>query len=179
MTRLVAIVTVAGFTCVACGDGLRQTISSPTPSVASTALEPTSGEAKQHNITGTIMSVEKPTRFVVEAKIEIVSGVDAGRFTHSDANGDFVLAGVSAGPVSLRVSKEGFETWTREGILLADDQKIGVELFILPPTDANGVSATGRCNDGSWTWALVSGAACTRNGGLAYGVCPGALCKSQ
>ena len=176
MMRLVAILAVAGVTAAGCGEGTTRTPSSPSP--ASAALEPAAEGVKQHNITGTIMSVEKPIRYVADAKIEIARGADAGRFTHSDPVGDFVLAGVAAGTVTLRVSKAGFQAWTRD-IVLGANQKIGVELFAEPPVDASGAPATGRCNDGSWTWAQVHGAACTRNGGLAYGVCPGPLCKSQ
>lgn len=178
MMRLVAILAITGFTAVACGDGATRTISSPSPSPASATLEPAAEGVKHHHITGTIMSVEKPTRYVTDAKIEISGGADTGRFTHSDAIGDFVLAAVTAGTVTLRVSKAGFQTWTRD-IAVGANQKIGIELFAEPPVDASGAPATGRCNDGSWTWAQVIGAACTRNGGLAYGVCPGPLCKSQ
>lgn len=176
MTRLVPALVVGAFTCVACGDGAAKSVSSPTPATA--AVESSAEGTKQHNITGTIMSVEKPGRYVADAKVEVV-GADAGRITQSDASGNFVLANVTAGTVSLRVSKAGYQTWTRDGISLDGDRKVAVELFVEPPTDASGATATGRCNDGSWTWAPIIAAACTNNGGLAYGVCPGPLCKAQ
>jgi len=177
MTRVVPVLVVAAFTCVACGDSALQSVSSPTPATAATG--PSAEGAKQHNITGTIMSVEKPGRYVADATVAIVGGADAGRTTQSDSSGNFVLANVTAGTVSLRVSKTGYQTWMKDAILLDGDRKVAVELFVEPPTDASGVAATGRCNDGSWTWAQVIAAACTNNGGLAYGVCPGPLCKSQ
>jgi hypothetical protein len=153
-----------------------KSVSSPTPATA--AVESSAEGTKQHNITGTIMSADKPGRYVADAKVEVV-GADAARATQSDAAGNFVLASVTAGTVSLRVSKAGYQTWTKDGISLDGDKKIAVELFAEPPTDASGATATGRCNDGSWTWALIVAAACRDNGGLAYGVCPGPLCKSQ
>jgi hypothetical protein len=177
MVRLVAILAVTGFTTAACGGDATRTISSPSPS-ATSSVEPSAEGVKQHNLTGTIMSVEKPIRHVADARVEITGGADTGRVTHSDSIGDFVLAGVTAGTLTLRVSKPGFQTWTRD-IALDANEKIGVELFVEPPVNDSGASATGRCNDGSWTWAQILGAACTRNGGLAYGVCPGPLCKSQ
>lgn len=176
MTRLVPLLVVAAFTCVACGDGAVKSISSPTP--ASATVESSAEGTKQHNVTGTIVSAEKPVRYVADAKVEVV-GADATRVTQSDADGNFVLASVTAGTVSLRVSKAGYQMWTKDGISLDGDKKIAVELLVEPPTDANGVTATGRCNDGSWTWAPIIAAACTNNGGLAYGVCPGPLCKSR
>ena len=60
----------------------------------------------------------------------------------------------------------------------SSDTKIAVELFPTPPTNSSGATATGRCNDGSWTWATSRADACVNSGGLAYGVCPGPLCKS-
>ena len=176
MTRLVPVLVIAAFTCVSCGDAV-QSVSSPTPATA--AAGSSSEGTKQHNITGTVMSVEKPGRFVADATIEIAGGADSGRTTQSDASGNFVLANVTAGTVSLRVSKSGYQTWAKDGISLEGDKKVGVELFVEPPRDATGVAATGRCTDGSWTWAPIVAAACTNNGGLAYGVCPGPLCKSQ
>jgi hypothetical protein len=176
MSRLVTVLVVATFTCVACGDAV-QSVSSPTPATA--AVGSSSEGAKQHNITGTVMSVEKPGRFGADAKIEVVGGADTGRATQSDAAGNFVLANITAGAVSLRVSKAGYQSWAKDDISLEGDRKVAVELFVEPPRDAGGVAATGRCNDGSWTWAPIVAAACTNNGGLAYGVCPGPLCKSQ
>jgi hypothetical protein len=114
---------------------------------------------------------------VPDAKIEIAAGTDAGRFVFSDASGNFVLTGVNGGPVALRVSKAGYQTWSESGMTLMADRKVSMELFPQPPTNGSGATATARCGDGSWSWAQMMAAACTSNGGVAYGVCPGALCK--
>jgi hypothetical protein len=177
MTRAVAILVVTAFTCVACGDSTVPTIASPTPSASSAAAGPAAEGSKTFTITGTVMSMEKPVRSVADAKVEIVEGLDAARVTQSNGAGDFALANVNGGTLVLRASKAGYQTWTSSAIVLSADKKIGIELFLEPPRDANGVSATGRCNDGSWTWEQVTGLACTNNGGVAYGVCPGPICK--
>ena len=59
------------------------------------------------------------------------------------------------------------------------DREIDVELFPTPPVNAAGASATARCGDGSWRWALTRGEACTANGGVVYGICPGPLCDGR
>lgn len=177
MKRGLIYLAVAAAFSGACGKGPLETVSTPTLTNVSSAPSPTTQGDKQFNITGTVLSIEKPMCCVPDAKIEIADGADAGRFVFSDAAGNFVFTGVNGGPVALRVSKAGYQTWSEGSMTLAADRKVSMELFPQPPTDGSGASATARCADGSWTWAQLMAAACTSNGGVAYGVCPGALCK--
>ena len=59
------------------------------------------------------------------------------------------------------------------------DREIDLELFPTPPLNPAGASATARCVDGSWSWAATRGDACTANGGVVYGVCPGPMCDGR
>jgi hypothetical protein len=51
-------------------------------------------------------------------------------------------------------------------------------MYPTPATNPSGATATARCKDGTWTWATTVAEACTANGGILYGVCPGALCAA-
>jgi hypothetical protein len=173
MKRMLAVLMTASLTMAACDGGVPQSVSSPTASVqASTPATDTA-----FAVGGMIQSIEKPTRAVSGALIQVVQGPNAGKSAVSDGTGSFAIFGLTSGPAKLQVSKNGFQTWTSKDFVLQGDTKLAVELFPTPPTNASG-AATGRCNDGSWTWATSRGEACVNNGGLAYGVCPGPLCKS-
>ena len=177
MKRMLALVTVAGLMAIACNGGASQSPTSPTPSAAS-AVTIATDIAKRYAIGGIVQSVEKPARIVSGARVEVTQGADSGTFTVSDDTGSFALMGLTPGEMKLQVSKPGYQTWTKD-LLLVADSKIAAELFTVPPTNSSGTAATGRCNDGSWTWAQTRADACVTGGGLAYGVCPGPLCKSQ
>jgi Carboxypeptidase regulatory-like domain len=177
MNRILALVTCAGLVTVSCGGGASQSPTSPTQAEASAATLATD-IAKRYAIGGVVESVDKPRRLISGARIEVIQGAEAGSFTVSDDTGSFLLRGLSPGPMTLQVSKPGFQTWSKD-VLLESDAKIEAELFAAPPSDGNGATATGRCNDGSWTWAATREEACVNTGGLAYGVCPGPLCKSR
>jgi hypothetical protein len=177
MKRMLALVTVVGLVAVACNGGTSQSPTSPTPSAAS-GVTIASDVAKRYAIGGVVQSVEKPARLVSGARVEVAQGADSGTFTISDDTGSFVLMGLTPGQMRLQVSKSGFQSWTRD-LFLDADSKIAAELFTVPPTNSSGAAATGRCNDGGWTWTQTRGDACVTGGGLAYGVCPGPLCKAQ
>jgi len=173
MKRILAVLMTASLTMAACDGGVPQLVSSPTaPAQAST---PTTDNSVA--VGGIVESIEKPTRAVSGALIQITQGPNAGKSAVSDSTGSFALFGLTAGPTRIQVSKGGFQSWTSKDFDLQGVTKIAVELFPTPPTNSSG-AATGRCNDGSWTWTTSRGDACVNNGGLAYGVCPGPLCKS-
>src|SRR5262245_49631656 len=175
MTRTWAVLMMtASLATVAC-DGVAQSVSSPTAAAqaASTATDNT-----QFAVGGIVQSSEKPTRAVGGAVIQVTQGVNAGKSAVSDDTGSFGIFGLMPGPAKVQVSKNGFVTWTSKDFDLQSDTKLAVELFAAPATSSSGTVATGRCNDGSWTWATSLGDACVNNGGLAYGVCPGPFCKS-
>jgi outer membrane receptor protein involved in Fe transport len=172
---MLAVLMTASLAMVACDGGAAQSVSSPTTTVQ-TALSATDGA--QVAVGGIVQSIEKPTRAVSGALIQVIQGTNAGKSAVSDDTGSFAIFGLTPGPAAVRVSKNGFETWTSKGFDLQNDTKLAVELFLAPPLNPSGATATGRCNDGSWTWASSRVDACMSNGGLAYGVCPGPLCKS-
>jgi hypothetical protein len=49
--------------------------------------------------------------------------------------------------------------------------RIDVLLYPVPPA-----GATARCKDKSWSFAADKPSACAKNGGVAYGTCPGPFC---
>src|SRR6266550_116410 len=174
MRRILAVAMVGSLAMAACGRG---DLAVTTPTDTSSATSATSA-ASAYAVGGMVQSIEKPTRGVSGALIEITQGANAGKSSVSDDTGSFAIFGLAPGMAVVRVSKNGFDAWTSKAFDLQADTKIAVELFPTPPTNSSGAAASGRCNDGSWTWATILANACVNNGGLAYGVCPGALCKS-
>lgn len=176
MTRTWAVLMMtASLATVACDGGVAQSVSSPTAAAqpASSATDNT-----QFAVGGIVQSIEKPNRAVGGAVIQITQGANAGKSAVSDDTGSFAMFGLTPGPATVQVSKNGFVTWTSKDFDLRNDTKLAVELFPTPATNSSGAVATGRCNDGGWTWATSRADACVNNGGLAYGVCPGPLCKT-
>jgi hypothetical protein len=112
------------------------------------------------------------------ATIQITSGPDAGATIMTDAAGNYSISALHPGVASVSVSKDGYYTYRITSLTLAQNTGIFVWLYPTPPADANGASATARCNDGSWTWAGSRDQACTGHGGISYDVCPGALCET-
>ena len=110
-------------------------------------------------------------------RIAIVRGADAGAAATSDTGGAFRLDGVD-GVVDVEASKSGFILWRVGNLTVDHDMSLDVVLYPTPPTNAAGDTASARCNDGSWTFAHTVGEACTANGGIMYGVCPGILCAA-
>jgi hypothetical protein len=174
MKRILGLLMTASLAMAACDGGVSQSVSGPT-ALAQTTTSAT--DNTQFAVGGIVQSIEKPTRAVSGARIEVMQGPNAGKFAISDDTGSFAIYGLASGPATVQVSKNGYQAWASKDFNLQSDTKIAVELFPTPPTNSSG-AATGRCNDGSWTWTSSHGDACANNGGLAYGVCPGPLCKS-
>jgi hypothetical protein len=176
MKRILAMLMTVGFALAACNGGGPQSVSSPTATAqASTGV---SDNPTPYAIGGMIQSIEKPSRGLAGARIEITQGVNAGKSAVSDDSGSFAIFNLASGSAILRVSKDGYLPLSSKVFDLQADTKFAIELFPTPPTSGSGASATGRCNDGGWTWSSSRTDACANNGGLAYGVCPGPLCKS-
>ena len=175
MTRMLAVLMTASLATVACDGGGVQSVSSPTTTAQAAA---SATDRTQFAVGGIVQSIEKPTRAVSGALIEVMQGPNVGKSAVSDDTGLFAIFGLTPGPANVRVSKNGFQTWASKDFDLQSDAKLAVELFPMPPTTSSGAVATGRCNDGSWTWTSSRGDVCVNNGGLAYGVCPGPLCKT-
>lgn len=175
MKRILPVLMTASLMMAACDGSIPQSVSGPT---ASAQPSTSATDSTQLAMGGIVQSVDKPVRTVNGARVEITQGPNAGKSAVSDDTGSFAIYGLTSGPAKVVVSKNGYQAWTSKDFLLQSDTKIAVELFPAPPTSPSGAVATGRCNDGSWTWAASRVDACVNNGGLAYGVCPGPLCKS-
>jgi carboxypeptidase family protein/Big-like domain-containing protein len=127
-------------------------------------------------LSGTAREVSPGTQVLGNVRIAITEGPDAGTTVTSDPSGQFRFASVSATRVSLEATRDGFQLWRMTNLMIAADTRIDVVMFPTPPTNDNGVTATGRCKDSTWTWSTSVLNACSDHGGLAYGVCPGPMC---
>jgi hypothetical protein len=123
-------------------------------------------------ITGAIAEVAPNVRQIAGARVQIVGG----NHTFSDDRGLFAIPGLPPGRALVEFSKDGYQTFETDVVVADGDNKLSINLYPTPPKGADGMSATARCNDGSWSWAQTRTDACTANGGMAYAVCPGPLC---
>ena len=97
--------------------------------------------------------------------------------TSFDATGSYMFPDLSMGKVSLVVTLEGYQPWQLNNLPLPGNTLEDPWLVPVPPRNTNGVAATARCRDGAWSWELDQTLACKANGGIAYLVCPGPLCR--
>jgi hypothetical protein len=105
-------------------------------------------------------------------------GLDAGKFALSDQRGNYQFTGLSQGKLNLTATMAGYLAWQESDITLTADTNKDAWLVPIPPKDSNGVTATARCKDGTWSWSTDPAVACAANGGRAYVVCPGPLCPN-
>jgi hypothetical protein len=122
-------------------------------------------------MSGVVAEIAPNVRQIGGARVQVVGG----DHTFSDDRGAFAIPGVSAGRNLIEFAKDGYQTFETE-IVFVEGNILTVNLYPTPPKGTDGVSATARCNDGSWSWAQTRTVACAANGGLAYAVCPGPLC---
>lgn len=117
-------------------------------------------------------------RLLPGVRILVNNGPDAGAIAISDEGGLYTFPSLSLSSVIvLEASKDGYQTGRVLNLNLSSNRTDDFTLYPIPPHDANGVDATARCNDQSWSWAQTSDEACTNHGGVAYPVCPGPLCE--
>jgi hypothetical protein len=116
------------------------------------------------------------TKLLEGVRFLVSVGPDAGASAVSDATGMFTFPSLAAGVISLEGAKDGYIEARLSNLSISHNQTIDFALYLTPPRDANGATATARCNDGSWSWGQTRDQVCTSNGGIAYGVCPGPLC---
>jgi Big-like domain-containing protein len=128
-------------------------------------------------LAGTVQEVGPETRAVSDVRVEIVSGPGAGTVVTSDSTGLFRFSRLT-GLVAIEATKTGYLPWRLANLTVDHDMTLQVGLYPTPPTNASGATATARCTDGTWSWATTVAEACTANGGILYGVCPGALCAA-
>jgi len=126
-------------------------------------------------LSGTVREVPPTSHPVAGAVIRITGGPDAGIQAASDGKGIFGIAGLSAGFAIVETDAPGY-TVSSIGLDISGNRSVDLWLAPMPPKDANGATATARCNDGSWSWDQTKTDACSANGGIAYPVCPGVMC---
>jgi hypothetical protein len=127
-------------------------------------------------VSGIAHEASPDSRLLAGVQVRITDGPDAGQSVVTDANGRFQFAALSAGVVAVEANKGGYDSWKVANLTIDSDRQLDVVLYPIPPNDASGRPATARCNDGSWSWEDKLANACTDHLGVAYTVCPGALC---
>lgn len=164
----VATVSSAGFvSVVANGDAdVRATYQGATASTHVKVTLP-----KMYTIAGVVSEAAPNARPVSGARVQIIGS----GFATTNDQGAYTLTAVPEGRALVETSKTGYQVSEKE-VILSGDTQLMVTLFPTPPANADGATATARCNDGTWSWAQTRADACTANGGIAYGVCPGVLC---
>jgi hypothetical protein len=130
-------------------------------------------------LSGVVREVPPTLKVVPGTRVEITAGPATGRVAMADDAGIFRFDNLAAGIVSMQATAAGYQLWRITNLSIDRDLVLDVTMYLTPPTDATGASATGRCKDGMWTWAQHRAEACVQNEGLAYGVCPGPLCDGQ
>jgi hypothetical protein len=129
------------------------------------------------SLSGTVQEVGPDPRAMAGVRLEIVGGSASGRVVTSDTGGSFSFTGLT-GVVAIEATKAGYLPWRIANLTVDRDMTIQVVMYPTPPTNAAGAPATARCKDGTWSWAQTVAEACTANGGILYGVCPGVLCAA-
>jgi hypothetical protein len=131
----------------------------------------------RYALSGTAHEPKPDARVLAGVRIQITSGPDAGMSIVTGADGAFRFAALSAAaPIAMEATKEGYLPWRLSNLTLDKDRVLDVDIFPMPPKNADGVPATARCNDRTWSWAQKLQLACVDNGGVAYTVCPGPMC---
>jgi hypothetical protein len=132
---------------------------------------------KTFAVSGVVHEIAPNVRPILGAAVRILSRSLAPVMTTDQ--GSFAFPALPAERMLIEVTKDGYQVWESEIVIVDRNVQLMVSLYPTPPNDANGVSATVRCLDGSWSWAQTRDKACTANAGIAYAVCPGPLCESS
>jgi carboxypeptidase family protein/Big-like domain-containing protein len=138
------------------------------------------GDSQYQNVTpllffkaaGTVTEAPPGFSSVVNAKVEIVGGSNVGTAVTTDGAGNFSFGSMRGDNYTFKVTRDGYQDLTQKVTLTRDQTNISLLLFPVPPA-----GATARCKDKSWSFAADKGAACNRNGGVSYWVCPGPFCS--
>jgi hypothetical protein len=139
----------------------------------------TASAANTFTLAGVVREVAPAAKLVSNVRVVITAGADTGVSVVTDASGQFRFNTLSAGVIAMEATKDGYELWRVANLAMDQDRALDVTLYPKPPTNASGTRATARCNDGTWSWATTRTEACSMNGGVAYGVCPGPLCDGH
>ena len=106
-------------------------------------------------------------RFLRGTRLLVTSGPDAGASAVSDSGGVFLFPNLSRGTMALAAAKDGYLVARLQSLDVPENTTLDVQMYLMPPRNANGEAAMSRCKDESWSWAETSALACTNNGGVA------------
>jgi len=122
MTKhLALLVAVATLGAGACANESASTVFGPTTVTSSTAATgAASQQIKRYSLSGTVDSVLKPATPLRNARVQVRSGADEGRFALTDASGGFVLNGLAADTIAISVTMDGFVPWQGTVALYSD-----------------------------------------------------------
>jgi len=128
-------------------------------------------------LSGVVHEVAPNVHALGRVRLSIMAGPDFGTTVTSDANGTFRFPSLARGVIAVEASQDGYSIWKIANWPLDQDRQLDISLYPNPPKNADGVTATARCNDGSWSWDKAAMLVCAESG-VAYFVCPGALCQT-
>lgn len=131
---------------------------------------------RSYALSGVVTEVAPNARPVANAVVRILGGGVPSVTTNEQ--GAFRFSSVPQGRVLVEVSKDGYLAWEGDETITNGDATVDATVYPTPPKNADGISATARCNDGTWSWSIVKNEVCSANGGVAYFVCPGAACST-
>jgi hypothetical protein len=130
----------------------------------------------KYTVSGVAREAAPTAMILVGLRIEFTSGPDAGTVVMSDSSGFFSVA-LMPGLIAMQATKDGYEMWRVANLTMDQNRAFDITMYLNPPRDTAGSIATARCADGTWSWAQTRARACTENGGVAYGQCPGPICE--
>jgi hypothetical protein len=127
MTKYFAFLMAATLTAGACANESAGSLTGPSSVSSSTAATDGTAQVKRYKLSGTVDSIVKPTTPLRNARVQVRSGADDGRFAVTDANGGFVLSNLAADSLAVTVSLDGYATWATT-VALFDDMRIEPKL---------------------------------------------------
>jgi hypothetical protein len=127
-------------------------------------------------VSGVSREAAPTARVLADLRIEITGGPDSGMVVITDAGGFFHFT-LAPGLIAMQATKDGYEIWKIANLTMDQNRVFDITMYLNPPRNSAGSIATARCIDGTWSWAQTRARACTENGGVAYGQCPGPICE--
>jgi hypothetical protein len=127
-------------------------------------------------LSGAALEAAPATHSLANVRIQVTDGPDAGMEATSDGAGTFRFSGLKSGSIGLTATKDGYLPWRVLNMSVDTYRQIEVVMYPIAPRNGDGVSATARCDDGTWSWETSAADLCAAHQGPAYAVCPGPLC---
>jgi carboxypeptidase family protein/Big-like domain-containing protein len=171
----IAIVTSSGLVgAVAAGDvEIRAIYQGVVGSAKLTMARPPG--ASTFALSGIAREVAPNSHPLAGVRIQVTAGADFGLTTTTASDGSFRFPSLKQGLTAVEAYKDGYLLWSIGNWMVDEDKQLIVSLYPIPQKDENGVTASARCTDSTWSWAKLRMLACA-DSGIAYVVCPGPLC---